>query len=70
MEKKNRKPLFSSKNCTGCWQCIGACPRKAILRVGLLWHRHALPLNGKCIGCNKCVAACPYGCFKIRVQPD
>ena len=66
MEKSNRCPSFSSKNCTACWECVDACPRKAITKIKFLWHRHAKPLHFKCIGCNKCVAACPNGCFKNR----
>lgn len=64
MEKLSKHPKFSSRRCTGCWKCVEACPRKAIRKVGFLWHRHALPLYGSCIGCNRCVRTCPNGCFK------
>ncbi|MDE6486655.1 MAG: 4Fe-4S binding protein [Muribaculaceae bacterium] len=64
MKKSVNHPTFSSRNCTACWKCIEACPKKAIRKVGFLWHRHAIPLYARCIGCNLCVKACPQGCFK------
>lgn len=57
------KPCFSSRNCTACWACVDACPQKAIGKVKVLWHRHAVIHRAKCIGCMKCVATCPNGCF-------
>ncbi|WP_423793924.1 4Fe-4S binding protein [Muribaculum intestinale] len=66
MKKDVKKPEFSSHNCTACWKCVDACPEKAIIRVGFLWHRHAKPLYYRCIGCNRCVAACPHGCFREK----
>ncbi|MDE5903718.1 MAG: 4Fe-4S binding protein [Muribaculaceae bacterium] len=64
--KQNKKancPTFSSKNCTACWACVSACPRKAIGRINLPWHRHAVICRMKSIGCNRCVEVCSNHCF-------
>ncbi|MDE6448552.1 MAG: 4Fe-4S binding protein [Muribaculaceae bacterium] len=63
MKKSKKNPSFSSKNCTGCWMCVAACPQRAIHRIRFLWHRHAVMFYAACIGCNKCVSVCPNKCF-------
>ncbi|MDE6489995.1 MAG: 4Fe-4S binding protein [Muribaculaceae bacterium] len=60
------KPTFSSRNCTACWKCVEACPRKAIKKVRFLWHRHAVVFHANCSGCNRCVNICPNECFQKR----
>ena len=61
-----RPPRYSSKGCTACWACAEACPRKAIVKIKFLWHRHVGIRRGACIGCMKCVRTCPNGCFRER----
>lgn len=59
-----KKPRFSARHCTACWACIDTCPHKAIGKITLLWHRHAVIRYAACIGCMKCVQTCPNGCFR------
>ncbi|MDE6100935.1 MAG: 4Fe-4S binding protein [Paramuribaculum sp.] len=66
MKKSDKCPSFSSKNCTGCWKCVSACPQNAIGKISFLWHRHAKVFRTRCIGCNKCVSICPNNCFTKR----
>lgn len=63
MEKTIKQPAFSPRKCIACWKCVNACPRNAISKVGILWHRHAKISYSDCIGCNICVRTCPRGCF-------
>ncbi len=66
MKKTTLYPMFSPRRYTACWQCVEACPRKAIKKMKFLWHRHAMPTYQDCIGCNICVNTCPKGCFTVR----
>ncbi|MDE7111293.1 MAG: 4Fe-4S binding protein [Muribaculaceae bacterium] len=62
--KEIKHPVFSHRNCTACWKCVEACPRKAIRKISILWHKHAVLMYHNCIGCNICVKTCPHGCFR------
>jgi iron only hydrogenase large subunit-like protein len=48
---------FEEKFCTGCTQCVRACPTKAI-RVK---QNKAAHISGRCIGCCECIRVCPEG---------
>jgi hypothetical protein len=41
--------------CTGCGECVEACPFKALSIV----EEKALRDDGKCMGCNHCLYLCP-----------
>lgn len=66
MNRITRQPSFTSRGCTACWKCVEACPRGAVGKVSILWHRHAVMMRRKCVGCNICVRTCPNGCFKAN----
>ncbi|MDE5947781.1 MAG: 4Fe-4S binding protein, partial [Prevotella sp.] len=57
MKKSEKHPQFSPRNCTACWKCVEVCPKRAIHKVGFLWHKHAKPFHYHCCGCNLCVEA-------------
>jgi len=65
-------PLVDREKCTGCGNCIKACPKKIIDLMPedrLVYIRCKNPNKGKavtsvcsvsCIGCGKCVKTCPF----------
>lgn len=56
--------LDPHRRCVACWKCVEACPKKAIGKIVVLWHRHAVFKNADaCVGCGKCVAICSHGAF-------
>ena len=58
------------KSCTGCGECIYACPYGA-LHLNR-FTRTAYLLQGLCQGCGQCVTSCPYmALYMVRQQtPD
>lgn len=57
---------MNPSHCVGCWKCVEACPKKAIGKVGFLWHKHAVFCDADaCVGCKKCVKTCPHGVFFV-----
>ncbi|MDR3327212.1 MAG: 4Fe-4S dicluster domain-containing protein [Prevotellaceae bacterium] len=60
----------NTQNCTACWKCIDACPKKVIGKVGFLWHKHIIIKNVEnCIGCKTCIKTCSQGVFSEKM-PD
>ncbi len=56
---------LNTRKCNACWKCINKCPSKAIGKIDLPWHKHALILKAdKCIGCMKCINICEFGAYK------
>lgn len=53
----NYKPTVTNKKCTGCNECVGACPVKAITKI----NDKAVIDPEKCIGCMICVQTCSWG---------
>ena len=54
----------NTRRCEACWQCIDACPKQVIGKIGFLWHKHIIFKNGEnCTGCKKCIKTCPTGVF-------
>jgi len=54
----------NTQKCEACWDCINACPKQVIGKVGFLWHKHIVFKNSEnCTGCKKCVQVCPHGVF-------
>ncbi len=57
---------LNSYACTGCWECIEACPNKIIDKSFLfvadtLIHEQVLMYNAsKCTGCMQCMKACSF----------
>jgi len=56
---------FTEKFCTGCTQCVRACPTKAI-RVH---NNKAVFLEELCIGCGECIRVCQEGAVSSSVAP-
>jgi pyruvate formate lyase activating enzyme len=51
----NPELFYFKEKCTGCGQCIAACPAKAIqIKEGKSFTDHS-----KCDGCGKCAQICP-----------
>lgn len=62
--KKTKFITMNPHHCTACWECVNQCPKKAIGKVSLLGHRHAVFSNpDACVGCRKCIKTCPNGVF-------
>ena len=54
-------PIVYEQKCTGCGECVKACPAKAILI-----QNNKSVINGlKCIGCATCIAVCPYSAIDV-----
>jgi NAD-dependent dihydropyrimidine dehydrogenase PreA subunit len=52
------------RKCKACWECVAACPKQVIGKVGFLWHKHIVFRNSdNCSGCQKCIKICPHGVF-------
>jgi Fe-S-cluster-containing hydrogenase component 2 len=45
--------------CTGCFMCVGACTKDAMMRA----PKALEPF--KCLSCGACVKACPTGALKL-----
>ena len=57
---------MNPSHCVACWKCVEQCPKKAIGKVEVLWHKHAIFKDvDACIGCKKCIKTCPHGVFFI-----
>ena len=56
----NRAELDPSK-CTGCGECVKACPFKALAIV----DEKAVRDDEKCMGCNHCLSLCPEQAFYL-----
>ena len=64
-EPTDRCLSITSELCNGCFDCLKACPTRAV-RV---WNQKPRILAALCIGCTACIAACRRGVFGIR-EPD
>ena len=61
--KVNRGVIDLSK-CTGCGQCVKACPFKALSLVEEKMMRD----EEKCMSCNHCLYLCPEGVYSLPPQ--
>lgn len=59
--------LLATHTCQACWRCIEVCPSKALGRVNLPWHKHAVfRADVPCTGCLKCLKVCKTGALVRR----
>ncbi|MEG2857437.1 MAG: RnfABCDGE type electron transport complex subunit B [Clostridia bacterium] len=75
---KNGVAVVDGERCTGCLQCVSACPRGIIVPVPYTAdvnvicsnHDSGAALRGMCeigcIGCKICVKACKYGAITVE----
>ena len=54
--------------CTGCGDCIAACPEQVLVRAGGGLPRFE-PERGECSFCGDCAAACKAGAFDPATSP-
>jgi Fe-S-cluster-containing hydrogenase component 2 len=55
-------PLLNEARCTGCGDCVVACPTQCLAMAGSLpW----LPRPGDCVSCALCVIVCPTGALRM-----
>ncbi|MCK4786354.1 MAG: 4Fe-4S binding protein, partial [Desulfobacteraceae bacterium] len=54
------------EECTGCGECVEACP------VDAIQMEDNIPMVDEdwCIGCGVCVAKCPAEAAKLKLRPD
>jgi len=58
--------VFEEKYCTGCTQCIRACPIKAIR----IKNNKAVCITSLCIGCGECIRVCPEGAISSAISDE
>lgn len=59
-------PKFSVKDCNGCRECVGACPKQIInYEDGVVRITNEL----QCTLCNLCVEACESGALSVTGNP-
>jgi len=54
-QRHQPEPMLYLERCTGCGQCISACPNQAIQLVDGKSHTN----RNLCVGCGKCADICP-----------
>lgn len=52
----------TSSKCTGCGNCLSACPHSAISLSG---GKASINAN-KCTGCGRCISRCPSGAISYN----
>ena len=58
---------LSCGNCYECDGCFGACPEKAIIKLGI-GKRYRFAYD-KCTGCAVCFEQCPCGAIDMIPEP-
>lgn len=68
-------PVVDRSSCTGCGQCVTACPVEAMALVSAndahQGHRKVAKVNtSTCLGCAVCVRACPAEALSLRSREE
>jgi uncharacterized protein (DUF362 family) len=58
--RRQKRPIISSKLCKGCKICVSHCPMNAIKMEYSDMGEYAFIDCDKCVNCFKCVEVCPY----------
>ena len=56
----SNKPIIETDSCSGCGDCVGYCPVKAISMV----NNKAIIDADKCINCKICLSVCQQNAIK------
>ena len=55
-------PVLDETRCSGCGDCVRACPAGCLEMTGRLpW----LPRPGDCVRCGLCAEVCPTGAIRL-----
>jgi NAD-dependent dihydropyrimidine dehydrogenase PreA subunit len=58
----NELPILDETKCTGCGECVSACPTDCLRMAGRApW----MPRPEECVSCGVCVVVCPEGALAI-----
>lgn len=59
----NINRIVENNLCSGCCECLSACPENSIyiLFNGQMGHPAPFVDDNVCLGCGECVAVCPGG---------
>ena len=71
----NFLPVVGLETCTGCGECVGACPVEAMTLVSANDPRHPKRKRARvdpamCLGCGVCVAACRTKSLSLESRPE
>jgi len=62
MQHSGISPIVYVRKCTGCGECVKACPVNAIS----LKNKKAVIDGSICIGCATCIAVCPFAAIDVQ----
>ncbi|MFH1458090.1 MAG: DUF362 domain-containing protein [Candidatus Omnitrophota bacterium] len=62
MQHSDISPTVYVRKCTGCGECVKACPVNAIS----LKNKKAAIDGSKCIGCATCISVCPFSAIDVQ----
>lgn len=58
-------PVVDAARCTGCGDCVAACPTDCLaLASGRPW----LPRPLDCVSCSACVLVCPTDAVRLKTD--
>ena len=58
---------LDTSKCEACWKCIEACRKRALGKVDIIIHKHALIRDAAaCAGCGACAKACLNGAITMK----
>ena len=65
MKPTGELPALDAARCTGCGDCVAACPADCLAMTGRLpW----LPRPGDCVSCAACEIVCPTNAITLAAR--